>query len=205
MDYLASRCAQENVPLTEKVHTQLDAYMQLLTQWNKVHNLTAVTDPQAQIDHLLLPSLFIQPYIKHYQKLIDLGTGGGFPGLALAILDHTKQWILVEKSPKKCAFLRHVAQKLAVKNVQVQHIDFSRIPVDNTVDAIITRGSCKLPMQLKLTTQWRAHSVPLLSVQSQESLDGFSLHKSIAQHNLSYVQQDTSLKLLIIPPGVDLE
>ena len=53
MDYLASRCAQENVTLTEKVHTQLDAYMQLLTQWNKVHNLTAVTDPQAQIDHLL--------------------------------------------------------------------------------------------------------------------------------------------------------
>ena len=51
------------------------------------------------------------------------------------------------------------------------------MPVDKSVDVIITRGSCKLPMQMQITKPWREQGVPLLSIQSVESIQGFSLHK----------------------------
>ncbi len=202
---LREKCEAQGLVVDEAVLAKLNDYMTLFAAWAKVHNLTAIKKPQAQVDLLLMPSLSISKHTAKYDKVLDLGSGGGFPGLALAILQNKKKWVLVEKSPKKCAFLRHVIHQLKLDNTSLISENFSNIAIDSTVDAIVTRGSCKLKAQFALTKDWRAQGASLLSVQSVDSIKGFSIKPPMQLENLSFVQQDKCLKLLIVPAGVDLE
>ena len=116
---LREKCEAQGLVVDEAVLAKLNDYMTLFAAWAKVHNLTAIKKPQAQVDLLLMPSLSISKHKAKYDKVLDLGSGGGFPGLALAILQNKKKWVLVEKSPKKCAFLRHVIHQLKLDNTSL--------------------------------------------------------------------------------------
>lgn len=99
---------------------RLLAYRDLLARWNRVHNLTAVRDPQAMIAHHLLDSLSIHPYLAG-DRILDLGTGAGLPGLPLALLDPERTFTLLDASVKRVRFLRQVVAALHVKNVEAVH------------------------------------------------------------------------------------
>ena len=75
MSYLAKQCETAGVELNATTLTHLENYMQMLTTWINVHNLTAIVHPQQQIDWLLLPSLLIYPHIQKYQKPLILVRG----------------------------------------------------------------------------------------------------------------------------------
>jgi 16S rRNA (guanine527-N7)-methyltransferase len=105
---------------------QLDAfrwYASELTAWNERHNLTAITDPQdIQVKHFLdslTCLLAIKP--KTGDRVVDVGTGAGFPGLPLRIVSPQIQLTLVEATGKKAEFCRHVALELALEGVEVLH------------------------------------------------------------------------------------
>lgn len=102
-----------------KAHLEkLDAYVGLLLEWNRVHNLTKASTPAEVYDNLadaLFPLTFLPPR----SSLLDIGTGAGFPGLALAIALPDTQTTLCEPLPKRSSFLGFVARELQLSNVRV--------------------------------------------------------------------------------------
>lgn len=99
---------------------QLAAYLMLLMQWNKVHNLTGIRDRNELIDRHLVESLALEPWIAG-DAVADVGSGGGLPGIPLAIRQPGTRFTLIESRRKRCSFLRHVASTLALRNVEVAH------------------------------------------------------------------------------------
>src|SRR5439155_6199014 len=97
--------------LTHDQTAQLQRYMELLIEWNKKFNLTAITHPDAIIQYHFDDSLALAQHINFstVQTTADIGTGAGFPGLPLKILYPHLQMILIEVNNKKRSFLEHVA------------------------------------------------------------------------------------------------
>jgi len=108
---------QMNVPLTERQAGKLLDYLDLLQKWNKAYNLTAVRDRSAMLTQHLLDSLSIVPHLPP-GNLLDVGSGGGLPGIPLAILQPERSITLIDTVGKKVAFLRQVAMTLGLKNLQ---------------------------------------------------------------------------------------
>jgi len=100
---------------------QAAALMRLLTElgeWNTRFNLTAIRDPAEMVDKHLLDSLSIQPQL-HGRRLADIGTGAGFPGLPLAVINPRRAFTLVEATGKKARFVRHAIETLGIGNAEV--------------------------------------------------------------------------------------
>ena len=100
---------------------QAAALMRLLTElreWNTRFNLTAIREPVDMVDKHLLDSLSIQPYL-HGRRIADIGTGAGFPGLPLAVVNPRRQFTLIEATGKKVQFVRHAIEALRIENVEI--------------------------------------------------------------------------------------
>lgn len=101
---------------------QLLELLRQLTRWNRSYNLTAVSEPNAMVQRHLLDSLSILPWIDPWidrGPLLDIGSGGGFPGLPLAICRPDLDVTLLDSNGKKLRFLRHAARHLGLDNVQI--------------------------------------------------------------------------------------
>ena len=96
-------------------------YMQLLLEWNEKINLTAITDPKEIILKHFIDSLTILNYIKKGAKVIDVGTGAGFPGIPLKILRDDINLTLLDSLNKRINFLKLVIDELKLKNVDTIH------------------------------------------------------------------------------------
>lgn len=107
------------VPLDAPVRDQLLAYRDELARWNRVHNLTAVRDPEAMVAAHLLDALALAPLVRG-TSLADIGSGGGLPGVPLAIVQRELQVTLIEPRAKRAAFLAHVVRRLSLDNVIVE-------------------------------------------------------------------------------------
>ena len=107
--------------LTDQQLTSLETYNQELAAWNKVHNLTAIREPEQVRAKHFLDSLSACLVMNGSQinRVIDVGTGAGFPGLPLKILHPKMHLTLVESIGKKTAFCEHVVDKLGLDGVEV--------------------------------------------------------------------------------------
>ena len=100
---------------------KLVAYMELLAEWNKTHNLTAVDDLEEMLSIHIFDSASIKPYIKG-ASLLDVGSGAGLPGMVLAILSPALEVTSVESRNKKAQFQMFAANKLRLKNFKVENV-----------------------------------------------------------------------------------
>lgn len=100
---------------------QFFVYMNLLIEWNKKMNLTAITDPEEIIIKHFIDSITILKNIEDDSKLIDVGTGAGFPGIPLSIMNPTLKITLVDSLNKRLIFLEEVVKELNLKNVEIIH------------------------------------------------------------------------------------
>jgi len=108
------------IDLPDAAQQQLLAFRDLLLKWNKTYNLTALRDPAQAISHHLLDSLAILPYVND-GALLDVGSGGGLPGIPLAIARPQLSVRMVDTVQKKATFLQQAAIQLGLKNVAVDH------------------------------------------------------------------------------------
>ena len=117
---LAAGLAELGLNLPEEVQHKLLAFRDLLLKWNKTYNLTALRDPAQAISHHLLDSLAILPHVG-IGNLLDVGSGGGLPGIPLAISRPELSVSMVDTVQKKTTFLQQGVIELALKNVTVHH------------------------------------------------------------------------------------
>ena len=96
----------------------LVSFLRLLGRWNNVYNLTAVRDPREMMPRHILDSLAVHPYL-FGGPVLDVGTGPGLPGIPLAILDPSRQFVLLDSNGKKTRFVRQAALDLGLANVDV--------------------------------------------------------------------------------------
>lgn len=120
MSQLATGLAALGLDLPAKAPEKLLAYRDLLLKWNKTYNLTALRDPEQAISHHLLDSLAILAWVDA-GSLLDVGSGGGLPGIPLAISRPDVQVTMVDAVQKKTTFLQQAAIELQLPNARALH------------------------------------------------------------------------------------
>lgn len=131
------------VELSETQHAQLLAYLALLIKWNKAYNLTAVRDPHEMVSRHLLDSLSVVPFIDGERQL-DVGSGGGMPGIPLAIMFPDMNVTLLDSNGKKTRFLTQVKLELALDNLTVIHSRAEAFQPELPFTGIISRAFSSL-------------------------------------------------------------
>lgn len=115
---LQQGAVQLGVALDEKALARLVAYVALLEKWNRVYNLTAIREEAKLVTHHLLDSLAVLPHLPA-GRLLDVGSGGGLPGIPVAIAQPERQVTLLDSSHKKGTFLRQAVMELELDSVTV--------------------------------------------------------------------------------------
>jgi 16S rRNA (guanine527-N7)-methyltransferase len=118
---------------------QLASFVSLLLRWNRVHNLTGVRGVDEILDRHLVESLALMPYLRG-ERVADVGSGGGLPGLPLAITSPERRFTLIESRVKRVAFLRHVIAALGLGNTSVAHGRAEHLHVTEPFDTVLTRA-----------------------------------------------------------------
>jgi 16S rRNA (guanine527-N7)-methyltransferase len=115
---VAARLQALEPPVGLETAGNLARFLDLLEQWNRVHNLTGIRDRDELIDRHLVESLALEPFVVG-DRACDVGSGGGLPGIPLAIALPGVAFTLIEGRRKRASFLRHVAATLGLRNVEV--------------------------------------------------------------------------------------
>ncbi len=118
IEQLTSGAKELGIPLENTTAEKLLAYLDLLYKWNRAYNLTAIRDEREAISLQLLDSLSILPFIGE-GPLLDIGSGGGLPGIPIAICRPRQPITLLDSNGKKTRFLNQVRLELGLENVQV--------------------------------------------------------------------------------------
>jgi 16S rRNA (guanine527-N7)-methyltransferase len=142
---LSKALTQNQMAVAPAQQEQLLQFLELLQTWNRVFNLTTITHPHDMIYLHLIDSLAVQPYL-HGSRLLDVGSGGGLPGLPLAIINPHQQWILLDKNSKKTRFITQAIAELGLNNAQAVHSRCEDFQPERGFDSIISRafGSIRL-------------------------------------------------------------
>ena len=139
-----------NLDLTMPQQLLLLEYVALLKKWNSTYNLTALRDENTMISHHLLDSLTLLPYVANAQTLMDVGSGGGMPGIPTAICRPDLHTTLLDSNTKKTTFLQQAVIELGLKNVTVAS---GRVEAmhDKKVDVVTSRAFAELHDFIALT------------------------------------------------------
>jgi 16S rRNA (guanine527-N7)-methyltransferase len=130
------------------VSGQVDRLLQfsaLLKKWNRTYNLTAIEDDLTIVSAHLLDSLVLAMYIER-GRVLDVGTGGGFPGIPLAIARHAVQVTLLDPLQKRAAFLRQAIAELELDNAEVACSRVEDWRDKPRFDVIVSRAFAELPV-----------------------------------------------------------
>jgi 16S rRNA (guanine527-N7)-methyltransferase len=147
---LTAGIAALGLDLPPKGLARLLAYLALLDKWNRVYNLTAVREPERMVSHHLLDSLTAVPYFTG-PAVLDVGSGGGLPGIPLAIARPDLQVTLIDSIAKKTAFLQQVKTELGLGNLAVATGRVEAFRPETGFDVITSRAFSDLREFVTLT------------------------------------------------------
>jgi 16S rRNA (guanine527-N7)-methyltransferase len=142
--------------LNDRQRERLLQYLGLLARWNGTYNLTALRDPAQMLTHHLLDCLAVVAPLRGQRpqgagRVMDVGSGGGLPGVVLAVMDEQAEVSCVDAVGKKAAFVRQVAAELGLRNLQALH---SRVEqVTQRFDIVTSRAFATLAQMCAWTRQ----------------------------------------------------
>ncbi len=149
---LISGLKELNLELDDRKLDQLVQYVGLLGKWNRIYNLTAIRDMEQMLTHHLLDSLTVIPWVSHCKHLLDVGSGGGLPGLIIAIVCPDMAVEMIDIVSKKTAFIRQVTIEMGLNNVKVHTGRVEELSTDSPFDGIISRAFSSIPDFVALTS-----------------------------------------------------
>lgn len=145
LQYMLAGGAQAlQLSLSDAQQTQLLDYLALLSKWNSVYNLTAVRDPMQMVTQHLLDSLAAVPAFAGAPHVLDVGAGGGLPGMVLAIARPDMKVSLIDTVHKKTAFLTQAKAELGLNNVSVHTARVEQLQAPHKFDVITSRAFAEL-------------------------------------------------------------
>lgn len=170
--------ASLGLELAERQLQQLMDYLVLLQKWNRVYNLTAVRDPPQMLRQHLLDSLAVVRPLRQMlrqrsapseSRLLDVGSGGGLPGVVLAITCPELQVSCVDAVAKKTAFVRQVAVELGLLNLTALHARVETLT--GPFDIVCSRAFAALPDFVRWTSQALAECGCWMAMKGQHPVD----------------------------------
>ena len=140
-----------NEPIKEEQIKKFYEYMLLLKDWNEKINLTAITEEKDIIIKHFIDSLTINKYLKDNEKVIDVGTGAGFPGIPIKIINDKINMDLLDSLNKRINFLNEVKEKCEIENINCIHSRIEDFAIKNRekYDVATSRAVAKLAVLLE--------------------------------------------------------
>jgi len=184
---------------------KLIAYIALLAKWNKVYNLTAIDSPPRMVSHHLLDCLAIVPYVSG-NRVLDIGSGAGLPGIPLAIALPEKSFVLLDSNGKKTRFLTQVVTELELKNVEVVNARVEKYRSTLLFDTITARAFSSMEQTLDQSVGLCAPGGLYLLMKGREPIQeiadiGAKFHLADT-YQLEVPGIDGQRRLLIVKTGV---
>ncbi len=177
-------------------YNQLMSYLDLLIKWNGVYNLTSVRNPVDMVRQHLLDSLSAAFAFQHAKNVLDVGSGGGLPGIVLAIVFPAVKVSLIDTVNKKTAFLRQVKAELGLGNVTVYTGRVEELKVAEPFDVITSRAFSELANFVN----WAGH---LLAPGGQM----IALKGQLPEHEIAVLPSGWAISKVqaISVPGLDVQ
>ena len=147
---LAQGIASMGLAISDDAQQKLLAYLALLQKWNKVYNLTAVRDPLEMVTLHLLDSLSVLPFVNS-KNILDVGSGGGLPGIVLAICKPELLVTTIDTVQKKVIFMRQVKGELGLNNLTPVHARVENFKPDAPFEIVISRAFSEIALFVQLT------------------------------------------------------
>ncbi|KQV52644.1 16S rRNA (guanine(527)-N(7))-methyltransferase RsmG [Pelomonas sp. Root1217] len=172
-DALQAAARELGLELSDTQLAQLLAYLALLQKWNKVYNLTAVRDPAQMLSHHLVDSLsVIAPLQRHGApaRLMDVGAGGGLPGVVIAICFPGSDVSCVDAVAKKATFIQQVAAELKLPNLHGVHSRVEQLKTE-PFGVITSRAFASLVDFTSLTREHLAEGAVWMAMKGQHPAD----------------------------------
>ena len=171
---------KNNIKVPEDFFYNIQKYKEQLFKWNKIHNITGAKN-EATVNHFIYDALFPVSFLKHYNSLLDIGTGAGFPGMILALALPDTHVTLVEPLKKRASFLQFIKADLGLKNVTVVKKRVEEMPPQH-FELVTSRAVTDTKMLLKLSENFRDSSSTLLFYKGEKvftEIDESMPHKII--------------------------
>ncbi|MFJ5446557.1 16S rRNA (guanine(527)-N(7))-methyltransferase RsmG [Methylobacillus methanolivorans] len=184
---------QLGLDLPVAVIDKLLVYLELLVKWNKVHNLTAVRDPEEMVTLHLLDSLSVLPHVPT-GRLLDVGSGAGLPGIILAICRPDLQVTTIDAVQKKASFMRQAKAELQIDNLQVVAGRVEQLKPELPFDTVISRAFSEIALFIQLTKHLIAEEGLWLAMKGQ-----------MPQGELEAISLKPSKVELLVVPGLDAQ
>jgi 16S rRNA (guanine527-N7)-methyltransferase len=149
-DLLLAALKENQFALSNDAADKLVRYLELMTSWNRVFNLTSITDAREMVYLHIIDSLMTTPFLTG-QRFLDVGSGAGLPGIPLAIMHPEQQWVLLDKNNKKTRFMMQAIAELKLTNVQTVQARAEDFHPDHCFDSILSRAYATLALFIKTT------------------------------------------------------
>lgn len=186
---------QLNIALPKSDLIKIIEYIELLRKWNRIHNLTSISNPK----HILIKHIFDSLAVRRYiigPKILDFGSGPGLPGIPLAIALPECQFVLLDSAGKKTIFLNHVRFSLGLKNVLIVNKRVEKFRPDYKFDTVITRATTTIDSIFKITQNLLSKGSNLLIMKGKYPHEEFKEFKKcfeIERIMVPYLNEDRHL------------
>ena len=163
---------------------QLATLLVELERWNRRINLTAIRDVDEMVAAHVLDSLAVRPFLKG-SRVIDIGTGAGFPGLPLAIAEPTLDFTLLDSVGKKIRFVDHMIGELGLENVRAIKARAEDYAPGNTFDTVIARALAAIPRLIELSSHLVGEDGQLLALKGRHPAEELEAIESLPEWDVS--------------------
>ncbi|MGH8290033.1 MAG: 16S rRNA (guanine(527)-N(7))-methyltransferase RsmG [Steroidobacteraceae bacterium] len=201
---LVHDAAALGVALTEHDAARLRQLLEELSRWNHRFNLTGITDLESMVTHHLLDSLAVHRYL-HGQSIADVGTGAGFPGLPLALVNPERRFTLIDSSGKKIRFVSHAVRTLGLMNVEPLQARVETLRPERPFDTVLARAFAPLQELLEAVAPLCGSDTRVLAMKGkwpQTELEGLPLWRVAESHTLSVPGLAEARCLIVLMSGV---
>lgn len=202
---LVHDAAALGVALTEHDAARLLQLLEELEHWNQRFNLTGITGVESMVGHHLLDSLAVHRYL-HGASIADVGTGAGFPGLPLALVNPERRFSLIDSNGKKIRFVSHAVRTLGLMNVEPLQARAETLRPERPFDTVLARAFAPLPELLEVVTPLCGSETRVLAMKGkwpQGELDALPRTWRLAEsHTLTVPGLAEARCLIVLMSGV---
>lgn len=147
---LIAALRDNQITISDDAVDKLVRYLELLKTWNRVFNLTSITDEREMVYLHLIDSLLTAPFLSG-TRMLDVGSGAGLPGIPLAMMHPEHEWVLLDKNNKKTRFITQAIAELKLDNVHAVHSRAEDFHPQDCFDSILSRAYATLALFIKTT------------------------------------------------------